>query len=182
MMSSITPEYAFEMAASSIRFGRGATKEIGEDLRGMGITKNVCIVTDPHMLNLPPMKEVMDALTKSNIQFEIFSEVQVEPTDASLKVAIEFARSKNFDGFVAVGGGSTIDTAKVANLYQCNKDSEFLDFVNAPVGKGYPVMTRLKPLIAVPTTAGTGTIVIIITIITLFTLLIPFFYHYFSRR
>lgn len=152
----VDPEYAFEMAASSIRFGRGATKEIGEDLKGMGVTKNVCIVTDPNMLNLPPMKEVMDALTKANIQFEVFSQVQVEPTDASMKVAINFSRSKNFDAFVAVGGGSVIDTAKAANLYMCNPKSDFLDFVNAPIGKGLPVPSKLKPLIAVPTTAGTG--------------------------
>jgi len=51
---SSNPEYAFEMAASSIRFGRGSTKEIGFDLLGMGVTKNVCIFTDPHMVNLPP--------------------------------------------------------------------------------------------------------------------------------
>ena len=154
--SGISPEYAFEMAASSIRFGRGATKEIGYDLIGMGITKNVCIVTDPHMATLPPFSAVCAALNKANIQFEVFSQVQVEPTDRSLKVAIEYARSKNFSGFVAVGGGSTIDTAKAANLYMCNPNSDFLDFVNAPVGKGLPVPSKLKPLIAVPTTAGTG--------------------------
>lgn len=151
-----SPEYAFEMASSSVRFGRGVTKEIGQDLVSMGLTKRVCVVTDPYMATLPPMKAVLESLTAANIQFEVFDQVAVEPTDASLQVAIEYSKAKQFDAFVAVGGGSVMDTAKAANVYMCNPNNDFLDFVNAPVGKGMPVPGKLKPLIAVPTTAGTG--------------------------
>lgn len=151
-----SPEYAYEMAASSVRFGRGATKEIGQDLVSMGLTKKVCVVTDPYMATLPPMKAVLDSLVAANISFEVFDQVAVEPTDASFQVAIEYCKKNQFDGFVAVGGGSVIDTAKAANVYMCNPNADFLDFVNAPVGKGLPIPGKLKPLIAVPTTAGTG--------------------------
>ena len=148
-------DYAFEMATSNLRFGAGATREIGMDLADLGI-KRAMVLTDPNLRTLPPVERVLESLDHQGITYSVFDQVRVEPTDTSLRKAIEFAKSEPFEAFVAVGGGSTIDTAKVANLYSCFPPTEFLDYVNAPVGKGLPVPGGLKPLFAIPTTAGTG--------------------------
>jgi hydroxyacid-oxoacid transhydrogenase len=147
-------EYAFEMAASAIRFGAGVTREVGMDLADWG-AKRVMVVTDPNLAGLPPVAAVLESLEKEGIAFSLFDRVHVEPTDFSVREAIAFAQREPFDALVAVGGGSSMDTAKAANLYS-TYPADFLDYVNAPIGKGKPVPGPLKPLVAVPTTAGTG--------------------------
>jgi alcohol dehydrogenase len=85
----------------------------------------------------------------------VYDGVEIEPTDRSMEEAAEYARTKDVDGLIAVGGGSAIDTCKAVNLLTCYP-APLLDYVNKPVGKGVPVPGPLRPLIAVPTTAGTG--------------------------
>ncbi len=148
-------ENAFEMAVSSIRFGPGVTREIGLDLVDLGV-RRALVMTDPIVARLPPVQTVLESLEASRIDVALYDRVRVEPTDESLLDAIAFARASQCTGFVAVGGGSTIDTAKAANLYSTYPPEDFLDYVNLPIGKGVPVPGPLKPLIAVPTTAGTG--------------------------
>ncbi len=147
-------DIAFEMAASNIRFGWGVTREVGMDLADLG-AKRAMVVTDPVLRELPPVATVRTALEEAQVPYVLFDRVQIEPTDASFKEAIAFAIAENVDAFVAVGGGSTMDTAKAANLY-ATYPADFLDYVNAPIGKGLPVPGPLKPLVAIPTTAGTG--------------------------
>src|SRR5204863_9211103 len=103
-----------------------------------------------------PVQTVLESLERSGVPFALYNRVRVEPSDESFLDAIAFARERPFDAFVAVGGGSTIDTAKAVNLYTTYPPDDFLDYVNPPIGKGLPVPGPLKPLIAVPTTAGTG--------------------------
>ena len=147
-------EYAFEMATSSVRFGVGVTREIGMDLADLGV-RRAMVVTDANLARLAPVAVVLESLAGEGVGFALFDRVRIEPTDVSMKEAIAFARSEPFDAFVAVGGGSAMDTAKAANLYATHP-ADFLDYVNAPIGKGKPVPGPLKPLFAVPTTAGTG--------------------------
>ncbi len=145
---------AFQMSASNIRFGPGTTAEVGLDLRAMEVRRTLVII-DPKLNSLPTGTAVLDSLKSNGIDFDVFDGVSVEPTDRSFQEATRCATEDDFDSFVAVGGGSTIDTAKAANLYATHP-ADFYEYVNAPIGRGQPVPGPLKPLIAIPTTAGTG--------------------------
>ncbi|MDP9170468.1 MAG: iron-containing alcohol dehydrogenase, partial [Acidobacteriota bacterium] len=147
-------EYAFELAASAIRFGAGATRECGADLAELG-ARHILVFTDPGLRRLPPVVTALESLETHKLTFTLFDRVRIEPSDASMEDAIHAARDKPYDAILAVGAGSVIDTAKAANLYAC-WPVDFLDYVNQPVGKGKPVPGPVKPLIAIPTTAGTG--------------------------
>lgn len=147
-------ETIFTMDSSAIKFGPGATREIGDDVQIRGC-KRVMLMTDPRLTNGPIVETARTALDDAGIEYDIFDSVHVEPTDASFREAIDFAIAGSYDGFVAVGGGSVMDTAKAANLYSTHP-ADFLTYVTKPIGEGRPVPGPLKPLIAVPTTAGTG--------------------------
>ena len=146
---------AFEMATSGIRYGAGITAEVGMDLADMGLHR-VLVVTDANLAGSESVAVVRQSLEDAGVDYDLYEGVHVEPTDASFKDAIRVATQGDYEGYVAVGGGSSIDTAKAANLYATHLPTDFLDYVNAPIGKGLPVPGPLKPLIAIPTTAGTG--------------------------
>ncbi|MEZ4707676.1 MAG: hydroxyacid-oxoacid transhydrogenase [Caldilineaceae bacterium] len=147
-------ETAFTMDTSSIKFGPGVTREVGYDMASLG-AKRVMVVTDPNLFNSEPVRITLDALRAEGIDAVLYDQSRVEPTDESFKHAIQFAVDGKFDGYVAVGGGSSMDTAKAANLYAA-WPADFLAYVNPPIGQGRPVPGKLQPLIAIPTTAGTG--------------------------
>ena len=134
--------------------GRAATRELGPELVDRKIDR-VMVLTDPYLAKLPPVETALASLDDSKIRYTFYDRVRVEPTDGSFRDAIAAAEQGDFEAFVAIGGGSTIDTAKAANLYT-TYPADFLDYVNPPIGKGIPVPGPLKPLFAVPTTAGTG--------------------------
>src|SRR5580700_2751529 len=148
-------ETAFEMATSQVRFGPGVTREVGMDLGDLG-ARSALVLTDPRLSRMSPVLTVLESLEDHGIPFTLYDRVRIEPTDESFQDAIAFASRGSYDAFVAVGGGSTIDTAKAVNLYTTYPPADFLDYVNPPIGKGLPIPGPLKPLIAVPTTAGTG--------------------------
>ena len=145
---------AFQMATSNIRFGLGTTREVGWDFVALG-SRRVLVFIDPKVLDSATGAAVRESLKQANVDAVFNREIDIEPTDQSFQHATAVADEVQCDAILAVGGGSTIDTAKAANLYTTYPD-EFLAYVNAPVGQGKPVPGPLKPLIAVPTTAGTG--------------------------
>jgi alcohol dehydrogenase class IV len=99
---------------------------------------------------------VADQMKRFDIEAHVYDGVHVEPTDASLQQAIDHAEANGpWDAYVAVGGGSSIDTAKAVNLLTTNP-GELMDYVNKPVGEGRAPSKPLNPLVAVPTTTGTG--------------------------
>lgn len=147
-------ETAFSIDTSSIKFGPGVTREVGYEMRRLG-ARRVAVVTDPGLAGAEPVSVTLESLRAEGIDAVLFDQVRVEPTDVSFKEAIEFAADGGFDGYVAVGGGSSIDTAKAADLY-ATYPADLLAYVNAPIGEGLPVPGPLEPLIAVPTTSGTG--------------------------
>ena len=149
------PETVFTYGAPGLKFGVGARHEIGFDLGQLG-ARRVLIVTDPGVAATGAPAEIAETLKAAGIESVVFDRSRVEPTDASMIEAIEFGRAEGpFDAIVAVGGGSSIDTAKAVNLLTTN-EGELMDYINAPVGKAKPPTSPLLPLIAVPTTTGTG--------------------------
>ncbi len=145
---------AFQFAAANLRFGTGITREVGDDLVDLGARRTLLLV-DPALRDSQSAETLLASLKSARVDFDVYDQISVEPTDRSFRDAADAARKGGFDSFLALGGGSTIDTAKAANLYSTH-DRDFFDFVNAPIGKGLPVPGPVKPLIAIPTTAGTG--------------------------
>ncbi|MFS0884007.1 hydroxyacid-oxoacid transhydrogenase [Aeromicrobium sp. 179-A 4D2 NHS] len=155
MFAPSHPEGIFTYGAPGLKFGPGARHEIAHDL-GRFAPRRVLVVTDPGVAATGSPQEVADQITASGVEAVVFDGARVEPTDASLVRAIEFARANGpFDVVIAIGGGSSIDTAKAVNLLLTN-DGELMDYVNVPVGRGQAPAKPLLPLIAVPTTTGTG--------------------------
>jgi hydroxyacid-oxoacid transhydrogenase len=147
-------ESVVRMDSVSIKYGPGATREAGFDLKELGATR-VMVVTDRNLAGKEPVEVTLKALEDAGLETVLYDNTRIEPTDASLKEAIDFATKGKFDSFAGVGGGSSMDTAKIANLYS-TYPADFLTYVNAPIGEGTPVPGPLKPLVCIPTTAGTG--------------------------
>jgi alcohol dehydrogenase class IV len=147
-------ERAFKLEATPITFGPGASKEAGWELKRLGASR-VMILSDPGVVKAGITGRVKEIIEAEGIECEIFDRVHVEPTLESLQEAADFATDGSFDGFVGVGGGSSLDTAKVANLVATHP-APVIEYIYPPVGSGRKPPSPLKPLLAIPTTAGTG--------------------------
>src|SRR5216684_2920518 len=145
---------AFTIGMPTFTFGAGCLAEAGEQALEQGL-KRVALFTDQSLRSSVHVAAVSASLRAAGVESVIYDEISVEPTTASFQAAARFASEGKFDGYVSVGGGSVMDTCKAANLYATHP-ADFMSYVNAPIGGGQKVPGPLKPHIACPTTAGTG--------------------------
>ncbi len=148
-------ETVFTYGAPALKFGSGASAEIGHDLQEAG-ARRVLLVTDSGVAATGHPERVAEQMAERGLDVTTYDGVHVEPTDQSMSDAAGFARGSGpYDAIVAVGGGSAIDTAKAVNLLLTNP-GDLMDYINAPVGRAVAPTQPLLPLVAVPTTTGTG--------------------------
>ena len=147
-------ESAFTVDASRVTFGRGCLAELGDRAAALGMTR-VALFSDADVSRLEIFETAQRSLRAAGLDVVTYTDVLIEPTDESFELATAFAVEAKPDGYVSIGGGSVIDTAKAANLY-ASYPADFLEYVNPPVGVGTPVPGPLAPHIACPTTSGTG--------------------------
>lgn len=147
-------ETVFTLEATPVKFGPGAVDDAGWELRRLGV-RRALLVTDPGVAAHGLAERVRASAAAEGVEVVIFDRVRVEPTLTSLQEAADVALGEEVDGFVSVGGGSSIDTAKVANLVSTHP-APVMDYVNPPIGAGRRPPGPLKPHLAIPTTAGTG--------------------------
>ena len=159
---------AFTVDSSRVTFGRGCLEEVGDRASVLGL-RRVALFSDARVAALSVFEKTRESLVAAGLDVITYSDVHVEPTDASFLDAARFAQEVNPDGYVSLGGGSVIDTCKAANLYGSHP-ADLLTYVNAPIGEGAPVPGPLRPHIACPTTAGTGSEVTGIAIFDLLSL------------
>ena len=158
-------ETVFTVAASTMKFGAGALGELGEDAASLGM-RRVAFFTDRTVGATACAATARDSLGRARLDVGVYDACRIEPTDTSLAAAAAFARDGGFDGIVSLGGGSVMDTAKVANLLATHP-GDVLTYCHAPHGRAQPVPGPLKPHIACPTTSGTGAEVTAIAVFTL---------------
>ena len=142
--SRTSSETVFTWAAPPLVYGRGAFDELGHHAAALGL-RRVAVVTDPGLAATDLPERAVRSLTAAGIASITFTGVHIEPTDESLREAGTWARAELPDGWVAVGGGSVIDTAKAMNLLATN-DGDLADYLNPPIGAGRAPTQPLSPL------------------------------------
>ncbi|MFM0047326.1 iron-containing alcohol dehydrogenase [Paraburkholderia sediminicola] len=138
---------------------QGSATKLHELVLGLGGSR-VLIVTDQGMLKSGVLQQALDALSESSLSFELFSDVQADPPESIIEDAIAVAVTKKIDAVVGIGGGSSMDTAKLVALLAKTRQP-----LSELYGIGLAKGPRL-PLIQIPTTAGTGSEVTPISIVT----------------
>lgn len=141
--------------------GAGAIKEIATEVNGRGF-KKAFVCSDPDLIKFGVTKKVTDVLDNAEIDYEIYSEIKPNPTIKNVQTGVKAFKDSGADCIIAIGGGSSMDTAKAIGIIIKNPD--FAD-VRSLEGVA-PTTNKCVPIIAVPTTAGTAAEVTINYVIT----------------
>ncbi len=141
--------------------GKGAIQEIAPEVKGRGF-KKAFVCSDPDLIKFGVTKKVTDVLDNADIAYEIYSEIKPNPTIQNVQTGVEAFEASGADCIIAIGGGSSMDTAKAIAVIIKNPD--FAD-VKSLEGVA-PTTNKCVPIIAVPTTAGTAAEVTINYVIT----------------
>lgn len=155
----------FALPSGGVRFGVGELRALGSEARARGLAR-ILLVTDAHVAAAGIAARAGHALTAAAVASETLTLPPGEPVDAVVEPAVAAARAERFDGVVAVGGGSVIDSAKLIALLLA-APGELVDYVNPPFGGGRAPEVPPLPLIAVPTTAGSGSDVSAVAVLEL---------------
>lgn len=141
--------------------GSGAIKAIPDEIKGRGLTK-ILVASDPDLVKFGVTQKVTDILDEAGIEYKLYSDIKPNPTIENVQSGVEFYKEYGADGIIAIGGGSSMDTAKAIGIIVNNP--EFAD-VRSLEGVA-PTKCKSVPIIAVPTTAGTAAEVTINYVIT----------------
>jgi hydroxyacid-oxoacid transhydrogenase len=152
------PEYPAETILTfttvPLKLGFGAADEVGYEAKRLE-AKRALICTDKNLRATGHPDRIQKIIEEEGIGAEIYDDIHVEPTDKSIDKVANDLKGNEFDLFVAVGGGSTIDTTKAISLL-ITYPAPVMEYVNKPIGHAKPVPGPLKPLLVLPTTSGTG--------------------------
>ena len=151
---------AFQIASGPrVRFGRGEAAHVGEEAKGLGMAKPM-LVTDPGLASSGALDSVIKSLEDAALEYVFYDQAEANPSDASILATRDFFNNNGCDGFIAAGGGSTMDTAKATLAIVANGGVPSDYYGRGKATKPGP------PLITVPTTAGTGSEVTMSSIVT----------------
>jgi alcohol dehydrogenase class IV len=139
---------------TTVRFGAGRIKELPEVLAATGI-KNPLFVTDPGLAKLPVVASTLKILDDAKVPYGVFSEVKPNPVESNLTVGIEVFKKGKHDGVIAFGGGSALDLGKLI-AFQAGQTRPVWDFEDIGDWWTRADADAIAPIVAVPTTAGTG--------------------------
>ena len=141
--------------------GAGCIKEIPAEVKGRGMSK-VFVCSDPDLVKFGVTKKVLDVLDDAKIEYELYSEIKPNPTIENVKTGVAAFKKSGAQGIIAIGGGSSMDTAKAVGIIIANPEFEDVRSLEGVA----PTKNPCVPIIAVPTTAGTAAEVTINYVIT----------------